>query len=270
VIKDNFPIVTLIENTSNIGFAKANNIGIRLAKSKFICLLNPDVVLLPQSITSILTFLENNSNVGICGPMLLNEDLSFQRSIIKFPTLNYEIRYHLKYHFPPFNIFFSNILNYDKIIDFQKSINYNKKVDAVPGACMFIRKKMLDQIGLLGEEYFLFSEENDLCLRAKKNNWDVYYVPSAKVIHHGGHSFDQSLQFQKMYQFYKSRYRLIQKHRNKKYIFVWKIVNLFFFNWLIFIYGVRAHLFPAKKDKALKVLVRYKMLRSIYTTRNAS
>lgn len=266
VIKENFRTVTLIENSSNIGFSRANNIGIKHAKSKIICLLNPDAVIIRKRFKSVLNFLDNNHNVGICGPMFLNEDLSFQRSIIKFPTLSYEIRYHLKYNFLPFSKLFSNILDYNSVINSQKYIRSNRRVEAVPGACMFIRKEMIDQIGMLDEEYFLFSEENDLCIRAKKNNWHVYYLPSVKVIHYGGHSFDQSLQFIKMYNFYKSRYQFIKKHRHISTAFVWKYVNLFFFNWNIFLFGIRAFLFPTEREKALRGLDRYKKLRSIYTT----
>jgi hypothetical protein len=265
IVREAYSGVTLITNESNIGFSAANNIGIRSCDAKYVCLLNADTRVTEKSLNILYSFMEDNLNAGISGPMFLNNDSTFQRSIITFPTLWYEIKYHLTYNFYPFSKLFSGLLDYARVTAEQSKIETPTLVDAIPGACMFLRKAVLDEIGLLDEDYFLFSEENDLCFRARKHGgWDVIYVPSAKVMHYGGHSFDKSTELKKEYYFYLSRFRFVTKHRTKFVVLAWRVVHLFFFSWVRMVVHLRERLTRGKTATRIQTLNHLRSLSRIY------
>jgi len=230
MIQREFPNVKLIINKQNVGYAKANNQMLKIAQGEYALLLNSDTIVLDNSIPTLINFMDNHPQAGACGPRLLNEDLTFQRSFMKFPTLLYELKYHLKYHFPPFNKMFKYLVNYKQVVDRQAKINSPIEVDAIPGACFLIRMKTYKDVGPMGEDYFLYSEENDWCWRMKQKGWKIYYVPSAAIIHLGGQSTKKAGDMVKIYNFYLSRYIFFKKYKNKSCI-VLRALHIFFFTW---------------------------------------
>jgi len=180
-----------IFNDQNVGFAKANNQGIKVAKGKYILLLNSDTKIIEKDFfKKILKFLDSHPKVGILGPQLLWEDGKIQASGGYFPSLwriffwafflddlpilgNIIRSYHP--HTPSF---------YWKNKYYQ---NYHQQ-DWITGACFFIRKKIIDKIGLLDENFFMYVEELEFCYRAKRAGFETVYYPKAKIIHLGGKS----------------------------------------------------------------------------------
>jgi len=264
LIKSKFPDVILIENKENMGFAKANNIAIENTNTRYVMLLNPDTVVLDGSIKILYEFMENNQNSGICGPRLLNEDGTFQRSVINFPTFFYEFMYHAKYHFFPFSLIIPNMgpINYKKIIEKQSKVNKAIKVAVVPGCSMFLRKKLIDDIGMLSEDYFLFSEENDICYRANIKNWNVNYIPDAQILHYGGKSFNKKSSFEKTFYFYESRFKFFEKYKSKIFLLFLRSMTIFFFAYCIFFLYTK--LIFSDNKKVFQAIADYKKLLRIY------
>jgi len=199
MVQRKYPEIHLIANHENLGFAKANNQAIKLAKGQYILLLNPDTEFIENSLEKILSFMKNNSEADIAGCKILNSDLSLQESVRAFPTLYSSLVQLLKLH---------HIFPAKKILKKYLCLNFNydktQIVDQVMGAFLIYKKSL----GFLDENYFLWLEEVDLCKRAKK----VYYTPITKIIHHGGSSFKQVNTWQKQKYFYHSLYYFFKKH----------------------------------------------------------
>ena len=182
-ISRKYKTIRVVALPVNSGFAKANNVGIGMCRSKYVLLLNPDVIVPPQSITKILEWMDRNPSIGIAGPKLLNENGTIQYSCRRFPTL--------------FS-YFAEIIRFDNM--FPKSRfgrrylmkDYDHKtpcdVDYICGAVMLIRAEVFAKVGLLDEAFFMYAEEAELCWRAFKNNFRVAYWPITTMIHIGGES----------------------------------------------------------------------------------
>ena len=158
IVKKNYPWVSLIENKKNFGFAKAANDALRQIKGRYVLLLNPDTQVKEGAIASLISFMDQHPEAGIVGAHLLNADGSKQNSIANFPSLTTELlnKSLLRWLFP--KKFPGKERDYPEPIE----------VDSVIGACMMVRREVLDQVGLLDEDYFLFLEETDWCYRMKK------------------------------------------------------------------------------------------------------
>ncbi|MCJ7457730.1 MAG: glycosyltransferase family 2 protein [candidate division Zixibacteria bacterium] len=178
-VRENFPQVNLIENEWNSGFSKAANQGIRESQGKYLLLLNPDTKITEGKINQLLKFMDENPEAGICGPRMIDEKGELLYSCRSFPDLLTSISSSqsvLNRLFPHNSLSRKYLL---KDLD-RTGI---KEVDWVSGSCLFARRKMLGEIGLLDENFFMFCEDTDLCLRAKKNGWKVFYFPFLTVTH---------------------------------------------------------------------------------------
>ncbi len=187
MLRDDFPGVLLIDRDDNVGFPKGNNIGIKSAKGHFILLLNPDTEVVGGALEKMVGFLDSNPDVGAVGAKLLNPDGSIQSSRRRFPTLLTAIfestwlqplapRWLMKRYY-------AGDLPNDTVVD----------VDWLTGACLMVRKEVIDQIGLMDEDYFMYSEELDWCRRIKYAGWRIVYVPTAEILHHVGKSSEQAV-----------------------------------------------------------------------------
>jgi len=201
-VRERFPEVGLIENPMNLGFARANNQAMSRAAAKYLLLLNPDTRVKEEAIKRLLSFMEAHSEVGIAGGQLLNSDGSKQNSIANFPSLATELlnKNLLRWLFP--NRFPGKGRNYPEPIE----------VDSVIGAGMMVRRDMVEQVGLLDEDYFLFFEETDWCYRAKKAGWKIYHVPQAEIYHFQGRSAEREKKGARV-EYYRSRYLFFKKNR---------------------------------------------------------
>ncbi len=179
MIKESFPQVKLIQNRENFGFAKAVNQGIRTSQGKYILLLNPDAFLKKDTLKEMIFYLENDKTIGALGPKILNLDGTLQPSFGNFPSLVTEFFqfFYLHRFFPFGRQICSNIFTHHLF-------NKPHEVDWLTGACFLIRKKVVEEVGLLNEFYFMSVEDIDWCYRLKKAGWKIYYYPKAEVLHH--------------------------------------------------------------------------------------
>lgn len=179
--------IIFIRNNENLGFGKANNKGIERSKGKYVFLLNSDTLLINNAIKTLFDYMEENKECGICGANLYTIDLKPTHSYLKtLPNITFEISYYFNY--------FKKI--YKKLLNKRDDFNYSKfpvEVGYITGADMFIRKKILEKIGMFDIDFFMYSEETELTYRVKKEGYKVISVPQAKIIHLEGKSSKVSL-----------------------------------------------------------------------------
>lgn len=210
----------------NLGFAKANNVGIRQATGETLILLNPDTEVLPGSLTSLIKFTKTRQDVAAVGPKLLNTDSTLQPSCRRFPEPLVLAMMFLKIHH-----FFPNLEIYCKYQMMDFIYDHEAFVDQIMGACMVIPRKAIDKIGLLDEKYWIWFEEVDWCKRAYEAGMKVWFSPSAEIIHHGGVSFKQAyMPIRKEWRFIRSAMRYVKKHHKiGAWILLWLVVPLALF-----------------------------------------
>ncbi len=231
MIKTDFPDVRLIENRENIGFAPANNQAIRASGGDYVLLLNPDTEVSAGTFDTLRDFLQVHPDVGAVGPKTLNPDGSLQTSCYPFPTLSRELW---------------RLLHLDKIAPYgsyrmAEWAARPREVDALLGACILFPRKVLDEIGLFDENYFMYTEEIDLCYRARQSGKKLFWVPETSIVHYGGQSTRQAAA-EMFLQLYKSKLQFFRKHYGVTAGWLYKLI-LFFtaVPRLLLIFGGSAH-----------------------------
>jgi len=200
------PWVQLIVNDSNRGFAAANNQALKSAHGDRVLLLNPDTEVQPEAIRYLLDFLADHPKAGIVAPKLLNSDGTVQRSCRQFPTflgMLYELL-GLSRLFPD-NPRFREY----KMLDWDH--DYERQVDQPEGACLLLRREVIEQVGLLDEGFFMLFEEVDWCYRIKQAGWEIWFTPGAQVVHHYGQSIKQ-VKTRMILSSHRGLYRFWRKH----------------------------------------------------------
>lgn len=173
-ISNKFKLI-LIENKKNIGFAKANNQGINIAKGNAVLLLNSDTIINLGVLDSLHEFAQKNSDAGVVVPQLLNADGSVQASVFRLPTIIRSIKQYW--------------LGIGKILDkYTPAEKEPLVVESAVAAVFLITRRALDTVGGLNEKYFMFFEDLDYCRSINRVGLKVYYVPSIKVTHYHGAS----------------------------------------------------------------------------------
>ena len=211
-IKD-FDEIVFVENKDIQGFSRNVNDAIHLAKSMFsvnyFLLLNPDIVIKNNILSPFIEMIDNNKEIGIIGPKLLNDDGTIQYSCRKFYSLKYIFIRMFRLSFIFGNKIENNIL--------MKSFSHNEQsdVDWISGAAMFFNKEFLDKVGIFDDKnYFMYGEDQDLCLRSWHNNLKVIYNPQVECFHSYGRK-GSSIKISK-YNFYQL-YSTIQMFKKFKF-----------------------------------------------------
>jgi N-acetylglucosaminyl-diphospho-decaprenol L-rhamnosyltransferase len=207
MVGDEFPLVHLIESEVNGGYAYANNLGLRRLVARYYLLLNTDTMLPPSALQDMLGFMDTHPEVGIAGPKLVmadgSLDLACRRS---FPTVEnscYKL-FGLSRLFPNSRRFGAYNLTY---LDPDEA----SEVDSVVGAFMMVRAEVVEEVGGLDEEFFMYAEDLDWALRAKQAGWKVYYYPEVTVLHYKRQSSDQN-RGRARYEFWRAMYIFYRKH----------------------------------------------------------
>lgn len=185
MVKKDFSHAHLIENRMNMGFAAANNQAYKQARGEYIILLNPDAFIKPGTIKNAIRFMENHPECGLAGGRLENLKGRLDPSARRFPNCINKLftLSGLSDRYPSSKIMGKG--------DF-KFFDHNSvmEVDWVPGTFTVYRKEMLASLSkrLFDERFYIYYEETDLCLQAKRNGWKVFFIPDAQVVHVGGAS----------------------------------------------------------------------------------
>jgi hypothetical protein len=194
-----FPALHLIENSENLGFARANNQALQVCQGKYALLLNSDAFLTAGAAQALVAALQTDPHAGIAGARLTYPGGGKQWSRGRLPALSSEI---------------VSLLGLDKflplIAHWHHSNSLPRKTGMVSGACMLLRRTFWEKVGLFDENFFMFSEEADLCKRAHMAGWRVLYAPSVSVIHVGAGSSGQTAQ--RVLNLYYAKLKYFKKH----------------------------------------------------------
>lgn len=204
--------VKIIRNKSNLGFTGANNQGMKESKGRYVLLLNSDTLVSDNVLGEMVSWLDVNPKIGIATCALKNKDGSIQGTGGYFPTLLRVMSWMAIQDFP-FVDFFIKPFHPGKEKSFSKNDKFyseEKEVDWVTGAFLLVRREVLDEIGYLDEEYFMYTEDTDFCFRAKNKGWKVMYNPKWSITHFGGASsikeFPILSEYKNVKLFYKKHY----------------------------------------------------------------
>ncbi len=180
IVSREFPDVKLIANTTNVGFGAANNQGFRAGSGRYIVFLNSDTIVPTGTLTELVRFMDERPRAGACSPRLVRPDGHAQPFAFGGdPTPGYL-----------FVRGWARVFRHRWLHDWET--RQIQRVDWVSGACLVARRDALEQIGGFDERYFLYFEDNDLCLRLRRAGWEVWYNPAVTITHLGGASAQQS------------------------------------------------------------------------------
>jgi GT2 family glycosyltransferase len=215
-IASEYPEVHLMASSVNLGFARANNRAAASAQGQFLLLLNPDTVVGPGTIDTLLRYLANQPQVAAVGPRLVQLDGTIQHSIERLPTLYREWwrLLHLDHLYP--------VSTYPRQAFTSRQ---PRRVEVIAGACFLLRQEAVATTGLFDEEYFIYSEEIDLCDRLQERGWELHWVPEAVVSHLGGQSTRQVAD-RMFVELYRSKVKFFRKRRGRLSAWLYKVVLL--------------------------------------------
>lgn len=206
-IKSKFPEVTLIANKENLGFSKANNIGLKESRGDYLLLLNPDTVVGEDTLARMINFLKENNEVGLASCKILNPDGTLQlacRRSFPGPWTSFCRVTGLSSLFPKSRLFARYNLTY-------LDENESYEVDAISGSFMVLPRNVYEKIGGLDEQFFMYGEDLDFCYRVQKAGFKVFYFHDAQIIHYKGESTKRSsLDETKI--FYSAMHLFVKKH----------------------------------------------------------
>jgi len=229
VVRQTYPRVIVIANPANMGFGVACNQAIRATSAPLILLLNSDAAITPQSFQILRDALNENAKCGAAGCRIVNRAGAEAINTRNFLTpLNQAVeqsgvmgwtswKYLRRNHLPT--------LGYD---------GQDCSVDWIDGACLMVRRAALDEVGLFDEQFFMYSEDEDLCFRLRQHGWMICYSGSATARHRGAASTSQN-GFDMLRQFYLSQMLFLAKHRSRRAVFLYASAMkaiLFLKSWL--------------------------------------
>jgi len=207
MVKSRFSQVRLIENTENVGFAKANNQAIRVSSGEYVLLLNPDTLVEEDTFEKCVGFMDRTPDCGGLGVKMVDGQGRFlpeSKRGIPYPSSSFYKLFGLSKLFPKskkFGAYHATYIGEDE----------THEVEVLSGAFMMMRRSVLDQVGLLDEDYFMYGEDIDLSYRILKGGYKNYYFPQTRIIHYKGESTKKgSLNY--VYVFYKAMQIFARKH----------------------------------------------------------
>ncbi len=219
-LKARFPEVHFIANPDNNGFSYANNQAIRQSESEYVLLLNPDTIVAEDTLRGCLDFLDAHPSVGATGVRMLNSDGSFapeSRRGLPTPFTSFCKMCGLSTLFPKSRTFGRYYMRY-------LDVDAPNPIEVISGAFNMIRRKALDQIGLLDETFFMYGEDIDLSYRLLLGGWENYYLPF-NILHYKGESTAKS-SFRYVHVFYNAMLIFFNKHFGRRYRLLGILIRL--------------------------------------------
>lgn len=243
MVSGEFPQARLMANAENLGFAKANNQGIREARGKYVLLLNSDTVVRPGALQTMSSFLEAHPEAGGVTCRLLNSNGSVQACVSRHPG-------------PVMLLFrlsgFSHLVRGDRTrrwlrrylgwllgstvrsyLDPYVAGDSPFEVENISGACFMLRRKAIDEVGLLEESFFMYFEDMDYCLRLRHAGWKLYYLPQGEIVHFVGRSSGGRMRDFSVHS-YRSLFTMYRRHCTARTVLVVRclVLALISLRWL--------------------------------------
>lgn len=202
--------VIIIKNIVNLGFAKGNNMGIRRSRGEYILLLNSDTEVQGDCIETCMRQMEQDESIGALGCKVILPDGTLDHACKRgFPTPLASLYYFLKMDKKDPKKYGQ----YDALYLGEDEVG---EVDAIMGAFMLMPKKVLDEVGCLDEDFFMYGEDIDLCFRIKEGGYKVLYYPEASIIHHKGGS-SKKRRHKVIFDFHHAMWIFYKKHYVHQY-----------------------------------------------------
>jgi N-acetylglucosaminyl-diphospho-decaprenol L-rhamnosyltransferase len=206
MVRVEFPQAVLIDSPANVGYAQANNLGLRSASARYYLLLNPDTVLPPSALADMLHFMEAHPDAGVAGPRLVLQDGSLDLACRRgFPTPAVSF-----YHLMGLSKLFPKSRRFGRYNMTYLDPAETAEVDSVVGAFMLVRNEAIQHAGLLDEDFFMYGEDLDWAYRIKAAGWKIYYNADVTVLHYKRASSQHSLKAQ--VEFYRAMVLFFRKH----------------------------------------------------------
>ncbi len=255
-IKRKFPEVYLIINKTRRGFAENHNYVIEKSKGEYIFILNDDTIILPNAIRNLILYLKKYPDVGLVGPKILNPDFSLQPSTYSFPNF---FTIFLKFSgirkLIPFNKFTFKILPYF----YRKTSRFwdhsdIREVETLKGAAMMVRRRTIEEVGLMDEVALAYGEETEWHFRFWKKGWKIVFYPKARIIHYGGQSTKllSSIPEEEI----KSLLNFYKKHKGSFAYFFLRVLIFFLFSLRLVVDAVRFNKELLNSDiKVIKIVL---------------
>ncbi|MFM9328681.1 glycosyltransferase family 2 protein [Paenibacillus mesotrionivorans] len=213
IATNNYPQILTIENQNNVGFAKANNQGISIASGRYILLLNSDTVICQDTIEFMVSIMDAHPTVGASGCKVVLPNGELDKACRRgFPTPSASFYYAFG-----FSKLFPNVPRFNQYQLGYLDPDESYPVDCLVGAFMMVRREVIDQVGGLDEEFFMYGEDIDWCYRIKQAGWEIYYYPKTSITHYKGAS-SRRKPFKIVYEFHRAMWLFHRKHYKKKYL----------------------------------------------------
>lgn len=218
VVRGKFPQVKYVQSFENLGFARANNLGFGHSTGRTLLFLNPDTEILGGAIRVLWRGLDTLPEAGAVNSRMLNTDRSLQPECIhNFPTIFNEIC----------DVNARRIFSRGKRGAMQEARAFGefqvREVPAIAGACVMIRREIFEKIGRWSTEYFMYSEDLDLCWKLRRAGYRIYQIENAEIVHHGGRSSEkQEDEFRSFLLLRESTFRFLKKFRGRAYALIYK------------------------------------------------
>jgi hypothetical protein len=208
MVRARFPSVRLIENAENRGFSAANNQAFAETRGRYVLMLNPDTVVRPGALETLVKFMDEHPRAGACGGKLVYGDGALQHSAFRFPTLA--------------QVFLDFFPLHWRVTDARLNGRYPRagyargapfQIDHPLGAALLVRREVAAQVGWLDDQFFIYCEEIDWCIRIKRAGWEIWCVPQAEIVHHEAQSTRHASRRDAMFvELWRARLRLFEKH----------------------------------------------------------
>jgi len=249
-VRAEYPQVILKASNENLGFARANNRVASLAQGQFWLLLNPDTIVHPGALDTLVNYLSSQPRVAAVGPRLVNTDGSLQPSIERLPSLFSEWwrLFHLDRIYP--------VSQYSQAVLASQA---PQQVEVLNGACLLLRADVVPPMGLFDEDYFVYSEEIDLCDRLGQAGWQLHWLPDAVITHAIGRSTSQVADHMFL-ELYRNKIKFFRKRRSVLVGALYKFI-LFQASFARFAFGQVAFALPFSRARAWDDITRqYRLL----------
>jgi GT2 family glycosyltransferase len=223
MIRRNHPGSQLEVLDGHIGYTRAMNIALQKARGQFLVQLNPDTIIMPGVWDALVDFMKGHGEAGICTPKVLNRDGTLQKQCRRSaagPWDTFCYMSGLSRLFPDNPKLAGYLMTY-------MDENTVHPCEAVSGACMVIRREVINSIGFLDEMYYAYQEDSDYCFRARQAGYQVYYVPLGQIIHYGGQGGSLVNVRRSIYEWHRSYWIYYRKHFAPQKIFL--------LNWLVYV-----------------------------------
>jgi GT2 family glycosyltransferase len=223
MVKDEFPNVTVIANQTNVGFARANDQSWSQAAGRYWMLLNSDTEVAPGSLDALIEFMDHHPQCGLATARLVNPDGTPQNCAQPVPCVWLTLLEGLRLH---------KVLSVSRrgrlLLGSYWSYDRSIKVGWTWGTALIARREAVDEVGPLSEDFFMYGEDLEWCLRMRRRSWEIWYCAEAEVLHHGGQSSAQRWDDKgRLYKILDGVYQALGKHRGRAYVWLLQATTLF-------------------------------------------